>query len=187
MPIIPQGVPEELRVGDTWEFDYVDAEYPPSDGWTLKLALRGPTDGDVYNLEADESGSGDYYEFRETAGETAGKASGLYKWIAYVEKGSGPTLERATLESGFALLQPDAVHATDLRSHAERMVAALEAAIEAGSGDSMKLQVSINGRSVTYDREAARRDLGHYRAEVYRERYPGRIGPSVETTFRAPE
>lgn len=100
-----------------------------------------------------------------------------------------------TVGSGAVVVKQNVGTATagDLRSHAEQMVAAIEAALLAhvatasagGTGGTVQ-SYSIGDRSVTYRDEAdLRTQLSHWKWKVWQERNPGRIGPRRQVRFVA--
>jgi hypothetical protein len=122
--------------------------------------------------------SGDAYAVTVPASVTEDVASGTYRWVARLTL-SGVVYDVA---AGTLVVTPNlAVEAaSDQRTHAEKMLAAVEAElITRVSGDgSAHVAYSIAGRSIQKmtlaELEAAR---GRYQAEVSRERNGGRLPP----------
>jgi len=162
--------PESLQVGDTWGWTATVADYPATDGWTLKFAFRG------YGLSVIDitaSADGADYEATVLAPVTATYLKGTYKWTAFIEKGTEPEIERYTVGSGTCELLPylaAATGATDNRSHAQKMLDAIEAALEAAGPKADIVSLTVNGKSVQYKREMLKSMRGDYRREVARER-----------------
>lgn len=152
----------------------------------LTYALRGVGAIDITaTTNATDSNA---YSVTVTASSTAGYAAGNYSYIARV------TLAGAvyTVDSGVVLVTPNLGTATagQLQTHAEKMVALCEAAIEAQAaaataGGSGTIQsYTIGTRSVTFrDAEDLKRQLIDYKWQVWRERNPGRIGPKRSVKF----
>lgn len=123
---IPTVEPTTERAGDTWKWDKTVSDYPPSGGWALKYAFRGPA-----SLDATATASGSTYQIRIAASATAALVAGSYRWSAWVEKGSAATYERHTVEKGVLVVEPDLATASgDQRTHVEKSLAAVEASIE---------------------------------------------------------
>lgn len=116
--------PKKLHAGDSVAWDRVVPEYPASEGWLLHYVLHGPeviefaaiTVGDVYRVEIEASA-------------TAQWTSGQYIWAAFV---IGPDDKRYTIASGDLVIKPNLLLAEpgDVRTHAQRMLALIQAALE---------------------------------------------------------
>src|SRR3990167_1080353 len=98
MATIPTTEPAEVRAGDTVEWTKSLGDYPASDGWTLKYAMRGPM---VIDITATASGSSYAVSVAKTV--SALWIAGLYYWQAYVEKGS----DRHTVGTGRITIAPN--------------------------------------------------------------------------------
>lgn len=121
--------PTRLRAGVSWSWDrYPSADFLPSDGWALSYTLRRGNDGPI---TVTGSGSADHFEMRVTGAASAAYPPGRYLVLGKVSK-SGAVY---VFYEGVLIVEPDL--ATAKPSHAERMVAALEARLEAlaGSGE----------------------------------------------------
>lgn len=172
---IPTTEPATLRAGDTWQWRREDltADYPASDSWTLsyRFVRRGDADdaagsSDKFDVAATADGAA--FAVTVAATTTAGYRAGIYEWIARVSKAGVVT----TVATGVLELARNigAIGAgEDLRSHAQKVLDAIERVIEgrATKGDE---SYTIAGRSLTRtpfeDLRAARE---YYRAEVARE------------------
>ena len=160
---------EELIAGDTLDFLDSVPEYPPADGWTLKYQVvprfTTPTQAPI-TLTASTSGSD--YRVQEAAGITASWKPGAYTWARWVEK-AGPI--RQSLGNGQLEVKTDpaaAVQGYDGRSHARKMLDAINAAMEAFS-IGVK-QYTIGSRSMTKQDIPELLTLrDRYRAEVANE------------------
>lgn len=156
-----------IYAGDTVSFTVTLADYPAS-VWTLSYRLTPRAAGTAYTFSA--TASGDDHLVEVAAATTATWAPGEYTVAAWVASGS----ERYTVESesGQVTLKPNPsslTAGTDTRSHAARVLAAIEAAIE-GRADSSVDYLQINGRQVRHiphDQLLVLRD--RYRTEVKRE------------------
>lgn len=180
-PTIPTSVPETIVAGDTVKFKRSYADYPASESWTAKLALRGVTtfadveatvDGSefLFTIPATLSGSGN---------STDELAAGTYHWDIFVEKAG----ERYTVERGTMGVLANLSAATTHQAHAEKMITILEAALSGRLTADIE-NYSIGGRAVSKipvkELKAMR---AQYRHELWRIRNPGKIGPAVRTTF----
>lgn len=142
---IPTTEPAELRVGDTWKWTKTLADYPAS-AWTLKYRFKSPVGG----FEITSSASGDDYSVTVAASATAAYVAGDYSWVAWVEGGSS---EKYTVDTGTTTLAPDyrgtatAATALDDRSHARKVLAAIEAVLESRATKDQE-SYEIAGRSL---------------------------------------
>lgn len=176
---VQSGEPTELTAGQSWAWDKTLSDHPPSDGWTLKYALRGPEDADFT-----AAANGDTYEIREGPAETDLDA-GRYRLVGYIEKGD-PVTDRHVIYEGTLRVRANPITAVNTQTHAEKTLAVIEAALE-GRLTADEEEFEINGRSVRrIPVEELYRLRNRYRTEVAMERSPGRMGPSVEVRFGAP-
>jgi hypothetical protein len=141
---IPSTEPAALRIGDTWKWTKSLADYPAT-SWTLKYRFKTAAGG----FEVTASASGSDHAITVAATTTAALAAGDYGWLAWVESGA----EKYTVGAGTVELLPDyrAADATaglDDRSHARKMLDALEAWLE--SRDPAVAEYEIAGRRMKY-------------------------------------
>lgn len=114
--------PTQLHAGDSiaWERDV--PAYPVSAGWSLRYVLSGPGRHVIEALAVTP------YRVEIAAQETAGWTPGLYRWVALAINGTQRlTVATGTLEVGENL---ETAESYDARTHAERMLALIEAALE---------------------------------------------------------
>lgn len=169
----PQTEPASVVAGDTWTWERVLSDHPPSDGWTLGYSFVGPS-----KLSVEAQAVGETYVITVAAANTAKLLPGTYRWIGYVTKAS----ERFTIGDGLLIVRPDLAEAAAASSHAERMVDLLETALEdlATLGSTT---IEINGRQADQiPMDQLRRMLGYYRSEIRRNRNPRQLG-RVEVHF----
>jgi len=129
--------PLEITVGDTVEWTRALPDYPADDGWVLKYALRGPA---VVNLQSEADGSA----HKITITTDTLTVHGTYYTQGYVEKDT----ERHTVYTGRIKANPsltEAIAGYDGRSHAQRVIDAIEAIIE-GRATKDQLELQIDGR-----------------------------------------
>jgi hypothetical protein len=160
---IPSTPPAELRAGDTAKWRRELPDYPASASWQLKVTLVGQQGAHTVTADAD----GDAFVFTLLASITAAWVAGRYVRTEYVTNGT----ERYTIETGEILLLQDlavATGAVDTRSHARKVLDAIEAWLESKAPTAGLVEVA--GRKVQNYPLAdllALRD--RYRAEVRRE------------------
>lgn len=173
-------LPATIQAGVTLERCVAFADYPAPD-WVLTALLRGPS---VINLAADADGTG--HKFTKLAADTTSWAPGVYSYVVRATNaGDVRQLETGTLEILRDLAAIDA--ATDLRTHAQRTLDAIQAVIE-------KRATRDQERYTINNRELWRTPIGDllklrdtYRAEVRRERAASRgkslWGPAARVRF----
>lgn len=134
----------ELIVGDTLQFDTDVPDYPASDGYTLTYRLVPRVSGAAIEITA--SADGDTYEVNVAAATTAAWTAGEYSWHSYVTLSGA----RYTVGQGQITLKPNpaTMSAQDTRSHARKMLAAIEALLEGRSGSDIQAY-TIHNRSIT--------------------------------------
>lgn len=129
----------DIRAGDSFELTVTEADYPASDGWSCRIVLTNASTVITINSSAD----GDSHAFSVTpttsAAWTPGQYGAAFQFLA--------TDQRVTFDVGSITLLPDITSATDTRSHAEKVLAALEATLE-GKATSDQQSMSINGRAL---------------------------------------
>ena len=171
--------PTELRAGETWTWTRELPEYPPSDGWSLRYAVTDLSGAPVLQVTAAVEGSS--YAVRVEASQTALVKPGRYTLAGRVER-TDPAEVRYVYVGELTVL-PDPFGGTDVRTHAERMLALIDAALE-GRIPADAERITINGRSL--DRipiRELRRLRGIYAAQVRAERHGGPVIGSVEVCF----
>lgn len=129
----------------TWKKEYPD--YTPSDGYTLAYYFRGNAAGASFNVVAETSDSGDYWEATITSVKTQGLPAGAYGWQAQISDGTN----KHVIGSGVLTLKAnlaDTSEPYDPRSQTKRILDAIEATIE-GRATSDQVSYSIAGRSLT--------------------------------------
>lgn len=165
---IATAIPSRIAAGDKVVFRRSLADYP-ADVWTLTVELRGA--GGAYTWTGSNS-AGDHL-VEVAAATTALYSSGAYHWHAYVTSGA----DRRRVERGTLTIDPDFAElgAVDQRTHAEKVVASIEAVIE-GRATKDQESYTIAGRSLARTPVA---DLlllrDRYRAEIERERRAERM------------
>ncbi|WP_277592174.1 hypothetical protein [Pseudomonas chlororaphis] len=114
--------PTQLHAGDSITWSREVPACPASTGWTLRYVLSGP------DRHVIETKAGAPYLVELASGDTARWAPGLYRWVALASRGE----ERVTVASGNLEVAAnlETAEPADARSHAQRMLALIEAALE---------------------------------------------------------
>lgn len=165
--------------GDTVTWTRQFADFPVSEGWTAKLALRGASTADVTATTADDGVS---YEFEISSGASGKLTAGQYEWAAWVELDG----EVHTVESGVLTVSanPLTANAGDLVSSAETQLALVDAQIAELLATPIE-SYAIGARSVTRRKlEDLNKQRGILVARLGRLR--DQELPSYAMTFRAP-
>lgn len=129
MSAMPTQEPTTVTAGDTIQWQIALPDYPATGGWSLKYALRGSAG--VINITSAASGADHLVSV--TAATSSPWAPGTYHYTKYVEKGAGASLERVTLGSGTITVECNwaaVTTAVDTRSHAKKVLDAIEAVLE---------------------------------------------------------
>ena len=141
----PTREPAQLTIGDRWLWKRTDlgSDYPPA-SYSLKYVLRRHDSGAEIEITASESGSD--YLVEVASATTAGYAAGRYSRTAYIIRTSD--IERVVVgtDSVELIANRDAV-ATDPRTHARKVLDAIEAVIENRATVDQE-EYSIAGRSL---------------------------------------
>lgn len=168
--------PTKLYIGDTWKWDRVVSDYPPSDGWALAYALNGPAA--VTDIAATTAADGDHFEIEVPAATTAGYTPGTYALHAIVAKGA----DRHTISVGVVHLVENFDASQPQKSFAEQRYDALNQALVNNPMGAV-VEISVNGRTTKFDRAAAQAELNLLADQIRMERNPGRLPGSVVMTF----
>lgn len=122
------GEPVRVTAGDSllWKRDDITADYAPADGYALAYRFAPLSGGAATNINA--SNVGGAWQVAVPAATTGAWSTGPWRWAAVVSKAGG----RVVVGSGEFTVDPDPLGATapDLRSHARRTLALIEATIE---------------------------------------------------------
>lgn len=164
-----------LVAGDTLAFDTkapTDADgnaYRASDGWSMKYRLV-PRSGAAAVIEITASADGDDFTVSVPSTTTSSWTAGWYSWAGYVTKAGN----RYTFDDGQIEVKSDpgaAVAGFDGRSHARKMLDAIEAALEAKATASQLdlVELEIYSRRSRRDRSVLIEARQKYLIEVRRE------------------
>jgi hypothetical protein len=177
---VADGEPSRVIAGDTviWRRADLLTDYPSA---SYSLHYRGRRAGDAtasFNVSANSD-----YQVTVAAAATEKWTPGVYHWQAYVTRTSDSA--RVTVAEGtFEVVANRATSTADPRSHAARMVAAIEALLEGKATDDVD-EYSINGRSLKKIPVAELlkwRD--RYKAEALREKAAEDIKRGLATSRR---
>lgn len=114
-----------LRAGDSWAWRDSYPDFKASDGWALAYSLVNATvkiDLPALGITAD----GADFVIAVTASATAAYPPGDYKQVARASKGG----EVQTVGNGLFEILPNLTVIADTRSHARKVLAAIEAVLE---------------------------------------------------------
>jgi hypothetical protein len=168
---IAHSEPTSLRAGDSaaWQRDLAD--HSAADGWTLKYRLLWPAGTPA---EITSTGVGTVHTVSLSAADTASYTAGTPTLVGYVEKGSGPTLERVTLSSSVITVLPNltTLTANDGRSQNQIALADAKAALASymSKGQLHVAEYDIAGRTMKFRSSSEILDLiAHYKREVFSE------------------
>lgn len=134
--------PKEIYAGATAIWTREAGDYPASDGWSLEYVLAGRNGRHVVNGGL-ITASGSTYTITVPMAETATWAGGEYGWRLFATKEG----DRRHVQNGMLQVIPATKTATDTRSHARRMVDALEATLE-GKASKDQSEINIGGKSL---------------------------------------
>ncbi len=175
-------IPSTLTIGLSWEWTASFADYPAGD-YSLSYTLINSTN----KITIPAAASGDDFAVTVAAATTAGYTAGDYAYQAIVTSGSDSYLAEegsVTLQPGFAALTT-----SDRRSHAKKVLDAIEALLENKAGEDQQ-QIMIAGRQITtFSPFELLRFRDRYRAEYQRELRAERVargesgGRTIKTRF----
>lgn len=182
-PTVPTGEPERLTAGDTWQWTRSFSTYPISEGWGLSYAING-----AEALPWDASwvtDDGSTFTVLIPAASTELPA-GRYEWAAILTGSGSYAGQRYVGASGVLVVDPNPATQEDgdRQTHAEKMVASLEAAIEGRATNDVLAYSLANGRSVQMSEPAELlKWLNFYKAQVWQEQHPGQSLPGRVVRF----
>lgn len=186
MTDIATNEPLKIIAGDRVKWKRSFTDYKAGDGWSLAYYLVHPTNAKItINTSAD----GDDHLVDVAPATTTNWVAGTYHWQAFVTKDDDRYLvDEGTLEieTNFA---SGSVTTFDDRSHARKVLALIEAAIEGNTSPDVQ-SYSIAGRTLSrYSKEDLLKLRNQYRWEVKQEEQAERIrngldaGANVHTRF----
>lgn len=143
---IPEIEPESIVAGDRSQWKRTDLSDFPATEWTLTYYLRSNLAGGQIDIAASADGSNYSVDVSPTV--SSGYVPGVYYWSAFVSK----TGDRKLVAQGRLTVKPnptDIYQPVDGRSHARRVLEAIEAVIERrATTDQQRYVFQAVGRSV---------------------------------------
>jgi hypothetical protein len=143
----PSRVPDRITAGDTLKVADSEAAsvFAAADGWSMAWVFVRASGGTATTVAA--TGGADSWALTVAAAVTAAWAAGSWRWVQRASK-SGAVI---TVAQGQVQVLPDPTAANvDSRSHARRVLDAIEAAIE-GRASSAELEHQFeDGRRVRF-------------------------------------
>jgi hypothetical protein len=169
----PSSEPDKVSAGTTWQWRRDDLVDYPSPDWTLRYLFANS--GASFTFDATADGGG--FLVTRTVAQTAAIAPGSYAWSANVTNDNGTTLFE--VGRGTMVVQASLATAGDQRSHAQKVLDAIEAVIEKrATASDLQYQISVGG-SMRQLQRIPHADLlkirNDYRAEVRAEREKARL------------
>lgn len=166
--VIQSSIPSNITAGESVSWKWSDLLFPATE-WSLIYTLVKAETQIQFTAEAD----GSEHLVELTATTTAAYDTGSYSYQAHVSKDA----ERYKVDQGLLVVAADFATETaglDTRSHAKRVLDAIEAVIE-NRATKTQLEQSVNGVMIKHktDEEllAVRREYQRiYRKEVARQR-----------------
>lgn len=158
-------IPKKLHAGDSIDVTATLPSYPASAGWSVSVVIVNGS----YNYQVDSTADGDNHSIDALPAATFTWMPGEYKWTAFVVKS---TTHRIRISVGDIQILPDIIDdvVSDMRSHAEKVLAAVEAVLE-GKATTDDYQVNVRGKMLTrYSYEELIKLRKSYRGEVLQER-----------------
>lgn len=142
---IPLVEPEIITQGDTIKWRKSLPDYLPSDGWVLTYQFAHHDEPNV-SVNATNNGDQTHLVTISATASAAFRRAGTWMWQAYVTL-SG---ERFTVARGSIVVRPDiaSVPNADTRSHARKVLDAIEAVLE-NRATMEQSSIAIGGQSIT--------------------------------------
>lgn len=141
MTDISADIPAELRAGDTVKWQRSFSDYPASASWVLSYTIAGS--GGVFTFNG--TASGDDFAIAIASATSEGWPAGSYRITEYVTKAG----ERFTLNTRPLKILANLVgaSASDQRSHARKMLDAIEAWLESKAPTAASVEIA--GRKIS--------------------------------------
>ena len=180
----PTAPPTAIIAGDTVKFEFTDGDFPTSEGWALKGALRGEN-----AIEATVSVTNDVHTVTFAAAATIELEPGRYILALWMEGSGAYAGEQHEVYRDVVQVAPsvEAAEEGELQSLAERLVAAGEARLLSRLTDEQLIEsYGVAGRTVTKVAiEQLDAMIRKWKWDVWKERHPGQLGPNVRGRFVA--
>lgn len=174
--------PLRARAGVTWTWERQDLTAYPAPAWTLTYWLK-QQGGSGAHFSIVAAANGAYHRVTVSAATTAGYLAGDYTWVAIASAGT----DSYEVDSGTLTVQPKYSEnvALDDRSHAKKVLDAIEAVIE-GRASKDQQQYTIGNRALTrMPIDELLRFRARYKAEVAaEERLANGLAGGVKLTVK---
>jgi hypothetical protein len=172
--------PQQIRVGDTLTWRRSLADYPAGEGWVLSYTLINATHKITITTTAD----GNDHVVNVPATTSDDYVAGWYDYFSHVAKG----VERYSVGSGRMQVLPNLVAATtlDTRSHARKMLDAIEALLEKRATTEQLgiMRAAFGDRSTDFTHGELLKMRDRYRAEVVSEAQAERLRNGLQAARR---
>jgi hypothetical protein len=169
---IPKQEPQSMIAGDAYVWRIEDDAHPANDGWVLSYRLISTS----HNINLTTTADGAVHVVDIASAASANFNAGTYTWHRQFTKDGN----RKTVATGILKITPNTVSTTSLdgRSHARKMLEAIEAALEgtATANQMHILQVSGLDKSLQQDVGKLLQLRSKYQIEVKREEAAAGIG-----------
>lgn len=142
--VILSSIPSKLTVGESVSWKWSDSNFPAT-VWTLTYTLVNASG----QIQITASADGDDHLVEVNSTTAAGYTPGEYSFQAHVSNGS---TERYQVDSGVITIESDFAtisDGVDVRSHAKKVLDALEAAIE-GRASKTQLEQGVGGVQIKH-------------------------------------
>jgi hypothetical protein len=185
-PIIPARVPSHFAAGTTVQFTRALDDYAPSDGWAYTIYLNGLT---AKFSKAASVQSNNSFLIVFIPADTEALPPGPYRYAErLVNAGLGQTFDIHGDELVINI-EPDAATSPTgtFQTFEEKTLVVLEAAI-AGNLTAGIQSYQVAGRAVSkYTIQELMNLRGMFRAAVWRQQHPGRLGVPYKVEFSPEE
>ena len=144
-----QQFPQKLIAGDTLKLSILSPTYTDADGFEVVVSLNGPS-GSPIPYSYSTTVNGNAFDLLVPALETSGYQAGRYSYAIVAVKQLLPSgTEEYTIEYGVTevAVRADLNFDQDLRTHAEKVLDAIEAVIE-GRASKDQESYTISGRTL---------------------------------------
>jgi hypothetical protein len=138
MADISTTIPAQLRAGDTAKWRRILPDYPASAGWALHYKLL-PQSGAMITIDA--TADGDNHLINVVAANTAAWLPGIYRMQEYITKAPDQYTLSTTVVQVLLNIATQAA-GLDTRTHARKVLDALEAFLEGKSVPNMKIEIA---------------------------------------------
>jgi hypothetical protein len=181
-PTIPTTEPTTLAANASAVWHRSSADYPATDGWTLRYYFRGVA---KFDIAAVADGAG--YVATIAPADTADCDAGTYRWSSFFEKGAGVSLQRWPDRTGVLELTADfsATANGEEQPLAEQMVAAIETRLGKRVGADIESYGLAGQTAMKIPFAELMRELGLWKARLWRVQNPRAMAPIIRTVNRA--